>query len=296
MNKLIIFLSIVFLFTINSIIFAGTFIDTVYSFKPGTGQNAGQSSEYFPNNIYGPPSSSASWSVPEARPEELCSIGLNGEIIVGLKNGVIRNGEGVDFIIFENAFERQIDGKIFAEPAIISVSQNGIDYYTFPYNEWTLEGMAGKTPTIGSENPFNYPRCGGDGFDLDVLGLDYVTHIKIRDVSLIVTINETHPYYQPPFIVSGFDLDAIAIKYPDYSNITENTINDIQLTELKDNYLIFSFDLCEVDVYNINGLLIKKFAGEKIFVNKNSLPNGIIIILLKLKNGTQKVFKKINYN
>jgi len=297
MKKLIfVVLTIIYFLIINSKIFAGTFIDTVYSFKPGFGQNAGQSPEYFPKNIFGPPSSSASWTVPESRPEELCSIGLNGEIIVGLKNGIIRNGPGVDFVIFENAFERLVDGKIFAEPAIISVSQNGTDFISFPYNEWTLDGMAGKTPTVGSQNPFNYPQCGGDGFDLEVLGLDYITHIKIHDVSLLVTINETHPYYQPPFIVSGFDLDAVAIMYPDYTNIIENKTDDKVLIDIKDKYCIISSDLYEIDVFNINGLLINKFQGESIIIYKDKLPSGLIFFVLKYKNGSQNVVKKINYN
>ncbi len=271
------FLFILVFLLSNSFLHCGTFIDTVYSFIPGTGQNAGQSSEYFPKNIFGTPSCVASWTIPESRPEELCSIGIGGEIIVGIKNGVIRNGEGVDFIIFENAFQRLIDDKIFAEPAIVSVSQDGVNFITFPYNEWTLEGMAGKTPTNGQISSFDYPNCGGDGFDLNNVGLDYITHIKIKDASLIVSINETHPYYQPSFLVSGFDLDAVAVLYPDYSSIIDQTDTKLSIQEMNDRFVI-NLIRGTISVYNLQGILIYSSEASSLCeIPKSILPKGFLI-------------------
>lgn len=290
------FLLILFLLFSNSYLHCGTFIDTVYSFIPGTVQSAGQSPEYFPNNIFGPPSRLASWTIPESRPEELCSIGIGGEITVGLKNGVIRNGEGVDFIIFENAFQRLIDGKIFAEPAIVSVSQDGVNFIVFPYNEWTLEGMAGKTPTNGQISPFDYPDCGGDGFDLSVVGLDYITHIKIKDVSLIVTINATHPYYQPQFLVSGFDLDAISILYPDYSSIIDLTDEKPSIQELKDRFVV-NIDKGKVYVYNLQGVLVYSIEANSLCeIPKSKLPKGFLIFSIYDFSNNKKITRKfINF-
>jgi len=286
------FFILIILFS-NTFLYCGTFIDTVYSFVPGSGQNAGQSTEYFPNNIFGAPSGNASWTIPESRPEELCSIGIGGEIIVGIINGVIRNGEGVDFVIFENAFQRLIDNKIFAEPAIVSVSQDGVNFITFPYNEWTLEGMAGKTPTNGQISPFDYPNCGGDGFDLSNLGLDYITHIKIKDVSLIVSINETHPYYQPQFLVSGFDLDAVSIIYPDYSSIINETIDRPSIQETNDR-LIVSLSKGTISIYNIQGIMVYSLEANSFCeIPKSSLPNGFLIISVYDSSNNLLITKKV---
>ena len=275
--------------------FAGTFIDTVYSFKPGTVQFVGQSEEYFPMNIFGPPAANATRFVPASAPEDVCSIGIEGEIIVGLKSGIIHNGIGNDFIIFENAFERIFDSAIFAEPAVIAVSQNGTDFIEFPYDEWTLNGLAGKTPTNGGENPFDYLLAGGDAFDLEDLGLDYITHIKIRDISQIVSKSTDHPYYQPEFMVTGFDLDAVAILYPQAPNtyIEPAQEKDFQVVETHDRITINSNSIINIKIFNSIGTLIAKIDNRtNVLINKFGLPSGLYIISIE-SNGMQYFHKMI---
>lgn len=272
---------------------AGTFIDTVYSFKPGTIQFVGQGTEYFPMNIFGPPSSSASRVVPASSPYDVCSIGIGGEIILGLKNGRILNGDGVDFIIFENAFERQIDGVVFAEPAIVSVSQNGIDFIEFPFNSWTLDGLAGKTPTNGLENPFDISVSGGDGFDLEVLGLDFITHIKLKDTSRIVSQDEKHPFYQPEFIVSGFDLDAIAIvHHKTETSITESKVLEFEVSEFSDRIIVSSHSTFNLSIFDAQGKKVLSIASSGIKeIDRTILPNGFLIFVLE--NGKSKSIHKL---
>lgn len=252
----IIFLILILILTLS--LKSNTFIDTVYSFTAGTGMNTGQSSEYFPTNIFGPPSTIATKYIAETRPEEILSLGLGGEIVVGLKNNIIINQPGIDFIIFENCFINQFTNKEFAEPAKVSVSANGIDFIEFPFNIDSLTGLAGVTPTIGSQNPFNYPACGGNGFDLEDIGLDTINYIKITDVSQEILNNKNHKNYDPT--ISGFDLDAVAILHhseiitsvnfnklsdkPKYYDIFGNEINDIN------NYYGYYFKL-------INNRIIK---------------------------------------
>lgn len=226
----IIFLFI-FIFSFN--LKSQLFIDTVYSFTPGTLQYTGQSEEYYPMNIYGPPSINATKYIQETTPEQILSLGLDGEIIVGLKNNLIINKPGPDFIIFENAFINQFNNKVYAEPAIVSVSKDGITFFEFPYNVNSLTGLAGVTPTIGKEDPFNYPACGGNAFDLSDLNIDSVRFIKISDITTQILNNTKHPNYNPT--LSGFDLDAVSIiNHSDIINsvtsrniIAENMIYDI---------------------------------------------------------------------
>lgn len=222
------------------------FIDTVYSFTPGTGQNNGQSSEYYPNNIFGEPSRIASKQAAETSPYEILSLGLNGEIVVGLKNKLILNKEGVDFIIFENCIVNQFTKKVFAEPAVVSISQNGIDFIEFPYNIDSLTGLAGVTPTNGNKDPFDYPASGGDGFDLDLIKIDSVKYIKIKDVSEAILNNPKHNNYDAT--ISGFDLDAVAIiHHSDNINSVEQEINN----EKVKYYDIFGNEIA--DILNYNG-------------------------------------------
>jgi hypothetical protein len=182
-------------------------IDTVYSFKPGAGQNLGQDSAYYPTNIYGFPDSNASSDIPASAPEQLLSLGLEGEIIVGFKGFSIIDGEGADFIIFENAFINPLTQKVFAEPAAVSVSSDGINFYEFPFDSLSLEGCAGTQPTNGSQSPCEPAFCGGNAFDLAAIGLNNISYIRIRDLSSMILNNPQHPYYDA--IISGFDLDAV---------------------------------------------------------------------------------------
>ncbi len=182
-------------------------IDTVYAFSPGEGQNNGQGQEYYPNNIFGPPDTIAKESVPAAAPEEILSIGLDGEIVVGFKSFIVVDGEGPDLTIFENAFKNPVTGKIFAEPAKVAVSPDGETFFEFPYDLQTLEGCAGITPTYGKEDPFDPEVSGGDKFDLADIGLHSISAIKITDICRVVLEDSEHPFHDP--IITGFDLDAV---------------------------------------------------------------------------------------
>lgn len=189
------------------------FIDTVYSYRWGSGsQQVGRATEYFPQNIFGTPVSTATQYSPAFADEDVCSLGLSGEIVVGKAGYYIVDRPGVDFIIFENVFATLNGAKVFAEPAIVSVSKDGITYYDFPYNAETLDGLAGVNWTNGDANPFDYPASGGDGFDLATLGIDSICYIKIHDTAVLAAaLPPSDKYYSPKALLTGFDLDAVAL-------------------------------------------------------------------------------------
>lgn len=243
------------------------FIDTVFTFKPGTGQNSGQSPEYFPKNIFGPPSSKATSTIPESSPNEILSIGIGGEIIVGFKNSFIIDGEGVDFIIFENAFINPIKNKVFAEPALVSVSEDGVNYLDFPFDSLTLEGCAGTQPTNGIGNPFDYNQSGGNGFDIATLGVSRIKYIKIKDISNIITDNTNHPFYDPT--ISGFDLDAVAGIYV----VNEST----NISKIEDYNLIYN----QIRIYDYLGSKLGSYSNVSLSSLKKLLQNGIYIAVFE---------------
>ncbi len=185
-------------------------IDAVYSFTVGENGGAGSSEEYFPDNIFGAPSSEASEYVPETSADEILCFGLGGELVVGFKDYWIVDGDGADFVVFENAFVNSATDKVFCEPARVSIYNAGGFFVDFPFDSLSLSGCAGITPTYGKAK--NLLQMGGDEFDLKDLGVYKTDRIKITDISRMLLENPAHPYYDAT--ISGFDLDAvIAINY-----------------------------------------------------------------------------------
>ena len=84
-------------------------------------------------NIFGPPCKTATQYSAAFNPYDVVELGFGGEIIVGSKHFYIVDGEGPDFIIFENVFCYG-NGRVFAEPGVVSVSRDGINFVEFPFN------------------------------------------------------------------------------------------------------------------------------------------------------------------
>lgn len=229
------------------------FIDTVYTFIPGQVQNVGQSTLYYPINIFGPPSIDATREVAEVRPEEILSIGMGGEIIFGNKNIEILDLDGPDFTIFENAFELSFKNSVFAEPAIVSVSQDGINWFTFPYNLDSLTGVAGTKPTNGGSDISNPQVSGGNSFDLRELGLDYARYIKIKDTTQYILDRPNHIFYDPT--LSGFDLDAVA--FLNYKQINTSVEQIVRNEEI-------------INIIDINGKSVDTISTQMYFIIRKS--------------------------
>lgn len=180
-------------------------LDTVGAHTFGAGQRTGQGAAFFPVNVLTGPSVLARDTIPATDPREICSIGLGGSITLGLRRGVIVDGPGADFTVFENAF-RYGNGRIYAEPATVEVSRDGREWTLFPFDSASCRGLAGMTPTSG-QDPYDPQRSGGDRFDLADVGLDSVRWVRLRDVTSIVLNNPASPFFDPT--LSGFDLDVV---------------------------------------------------------------------------------------
>ncbi len=252
-------------------------IDTVYSFTPGEGQDYGRGEEVFPANIFGFPSSKASRTVPASAETEVVSLGLGGEIVVGIKDFYIVDGDGNDFTIFENAFYIEAADRIFAEPAIISVSEDGVNFVEFPYDSLTLDGLAGKTPTYAPGDTTPDAGLGGDSYDLADLGLEKISYIKIKDVAHYASLDPTSFYYSPLVMLSGFDLDAVLAHYVRHQTNSINELPDnINLRYYSDYIAIESSLKIEYKLYNLAGETV--IEGSNPIIATNSLPAGIYFL------------------
>lgn len=184
-------------------------LDTVQSATFGSSQRSGLGASFFPANVLGGPSAMARDSVPATDPREICSIGLGGSITLGLRRGVIVDGPGADFTVFENAFNYG-RGRIYAEPATVEVSQDGVSWTMFPFDSVRCTGLAGVTPTSG-DDPYDPARSGGDAFDLADVGIDSVRWVRLTDVTSLILKNPSSPFFDPT--LSGFDLDVVLTRH-----------------------------------------------------------------------------------
>jgi hypothetical protein len=166
---------------------------------------------------------------PPFRAFELVTVGSGGRLTVKFNHRVANdenNPYGIDFIIYGDAQvfsggegwtngnpeETIVTGSVFAEPGIVSVSQDGNDWYYFsngPYadgfaptasyewddvnNVWaeeldptrpvdpdlTAANLNGKT--VAEVIEIYNGSAGGTGFDIGVLGLDWIQYVRIED-------------------------------------------------------------------------------------------------------------------
>lgn len=250
-------------------------INHVFKFTPGTGQNIGQSEEYFPANIFGIPSRIASEQVAEASQDEVLSLGFGGEIIVGNTDNLIVDKEGADFTIFENVFLNPITQKLFKEPAVVSVSRDGVHYVDFPYNYENLEGCAGTHVTYGDANYCDAKVSGGDSFDLSTVAMDSIRYIKIRDITVDIKDEQNHKYWDVS--LSGFDLDAVVIHNFVQDKMTSVEEESGQTYQLQGNSIVSNSPENKFVIYSLMGAKVSNFNGLGIF-KFDDLPNGIYII------------------
>ncbi len=152
----------------------------------GTSQTFGQGPAYFPYNVVGPICTTATPTTPCADPCQIVSLGKSGYIVLEF-DPPIADGVGPDFIVFENAFLYG-NGQVYDEWMIVSVSQDGTSWHTFPYDSVTGVGLAGRTPTgcSGCTGPINWQdpsQTGGDAFDISVVGLSWARFVRVEDAT-----------------------------------------------------------------------------------------------------------------
>ncbi len=200
--------------------------DEVLSFTPGANRIA-FGDNFFPENVLGLPDQDPNLSPfnPSSKPQELLSLGHGGEIILLFSDNKIVNGDGPDFTVFENPFISFFDSSVNVEAAMVSVSQDGEQWLTFPYDTTTLTGLAGVTPTGDNLNPTDPSVSGGDQFDLSDVGLEWATYVKITDMNDLLMDS------------GDFDLDAVvAIHSSELTSIAQKETELPKEFTLHQNY------------------------------------------------------------
>lgn len=184
------------------------FVTEVVSFEPGA--CAGFNADAMPGVVYGAPRGAGS----NMGSTDVVALGTGGSIVLGFAPLSIVDGEGVDFLVFENVFFAAGNpNRPFRELAEVSVSEDGETWHTFPCTpDVGAAQCAGATPVYSAPTngiaPNDPSVAGGDGFDLHALGVRRARYVRIRDLS-DQACNDGAPN------TNGFDLDAIAIVHGD---------------------------------------------------------------------------------
>jgi hypothetical protein len=176
----------------------------IVSFEPGEGSGFG--GDALPDVVLGPPDGRGELS----GSLDVLSLGKGGSIVLGFGERAIVDGEGPDFVVFENAFWPGGDPTVvFAEPGVVSVSDDGSEWHDFACDAegdgmGRFEGCAGWTPALEYDAAENVPLdptvSGGDAFDLADVGVGRARFVRITDA--------TNAGAEPS---AGFDLDAVGI-------------------------------------------------------------------------------------
>ncbi len=167
-----------------------------------------------------------------------------GTITLEFVDNAVWDGPGVDFTIFENVFYICDASDVpdpetrFMEPAVVSVSQDGVNWRQFKFDFSPRydpasgilnlrhpycynSGFAGVNPVMSNgydPDPTDPALSGGDSFDLADVGLDWIRYVCIQSTGSrwlidhdgdLVYHNEETDAATRSNNKSGFDLDAV---------------------------------------------------------------------------------------
>lgn len=160
------------------------FASEVIDYEFGGGQTFGQ--DNFPEAVLGGPQGKGCCS----GSFHVVSLGDGGWVELGFTERSIVDGEGPDFIVFENPFALGGEkGAVFFELARVSVSADGENWVEFSCDpeKPSESNCAGYFPVLanvetGTGDAFDAQLAGGDAFDLADVGLKSARYVRIVDI------------------------------------------------------------------------------------------------------------------
>ncbi|MBO4402531.1 MAG: T9SS type A sorting domain-containing protein [Bacteroidales bacterium] len=220
----------------------------------------------------------------------------------------ITNGEGFDFVVFENSLNHT-----FLELAFVEVSSDGERFVRFPSvsNTPCNKQVSGATGPVDATKIHNlagkYCIGWGTPFDLEELkdsaGLDIYNITHVRMVDVIGTIDSAYASrdsrgniinepYPTPYNTGGFDLAGVGVLHR-VVNVTEPAESRFRLHPNPCNdYFIcqnLSAQNINISLYSSNGKLLKQWQQqeEQLQMDVSGLPCGIY--WLRVGNEVQKL-------
>jgi hypothetical protein len=236
------------------------------------------------------------------------SLGDGGSALLTFERP-IRNGEGPDFVVFEND---NTGG--FLELAFVEVSSDGEHFVRFPATSLTPTdeqvGSFGSVDPTFINNLAGKFRIGyGTPFDLEELAdsaninLDSIVYVRVIDV--VGTIDPQYATYDAfghivndpwptDFASSGFDLSGVGVIYQKPVGIENHEMPQVFAypNPCTGTLYIINENAERIELYSMNGQLLEVVndGDTHVTLNMQSYPAGLY--MLKVGNGVQKILKK----
>ena len=247
---------------------------------------------------------------PSGSTTDAVSLGDGGWAILSF-DGVIQNGTGWNFAIFENAVTDD-----FLELGFVEVSSDGEHFFRFPAHTEVqfitqINGFGAIDCRYINNFAEKYKNGYGTPFDLDelpdtnLLDKNAVRYVKIIDV--VGSINPLYATYDAfgnivndpfpsPFYSSGFDLTGVGIIHFGVDTaLAVKELTSVELnvfpTVLYDHLTIQSSTDFEYQLFSSEGKLINSGTENEgtTTLNVNNLNAGIYILVIRYKNEMKTV-------
>lgn len=252
---------------------------------------------------------------------EVISLGDSGIATVQFSQAIY-DGDGADFVIFENGFQNPANPEeAFLELAFVEVSSDGVHFFRFPAtsNTQSLVQIKGSGDYMNARLINNlagkYAAQYGTPFDLEelksIVGLDvtHITHIRVVDVigdigskaSTDANGQKINDPYPTPFPTGGFDLDAVGAIHFKGSGIKEKYSKSVQIFPNPASTTLFIQleptvinNNTEILIHDVSGrILLRQNAAQQNTFNIESFQSGLYLISL-LQSGTNTCLGKFS--
>ena len=196
---------------------------------------------------------------------DIVCLGRGGEITFTFDTLIV-NGEGADFVCFENALSHT-----FLELGWVEVSMDGVYFERFP-NRSLTESLVGAFDDIDPTRIHGYCskyRQGyGTPFNLDSVSLDTIQYVRFIDIVGNGNALDTdgNIIYDPYATTgsAGLDIDAVGVIHAGtlHEGIEEISSKDFKIypNPAKDNLQLIinneQVDIQTIEIYNIAGRLV----------------------------------------
>ena len=240
----------------------------------------------------------------------IVSLGDGGSAVLTFEKP-IKNGEGYDFVVFENGIKSQIPPYLyFLELAFVEVSSDGKNFIRFPAISHTQFDQ--QIGSFGQLNPNdlinlagNFPLDYGTPFDLQELSgienldINKINFIRIIDIPGNISeqfsifdseSNKINDPFPTPFNTCGFDLNAVGVLYFNQTNSSNNlsNINIFPNPASKNQNItitIGSETKSDIYIYDRFGKLVIKteYSNDKKEIITSGLNKGIYFIKIENK-------------
>jgi len=276
-------------------------VDIVRGFKDISEEFQGYASYGLPENALG---------AAEGDGTSIVSLG-DGGIATLTFPGLIWNGPGPDFAIFENGFADN-----YMELGHVEVSSDGINFYRFPSVSETPIDIQITNFTFGDCRYVNnlagkYRQGFGTPFDLEDISINInldvnnITHVRIIDVvgsinPLYGTVdgagNSINDPFSTPWESSGFDLDAVGVINSQPLKLEmESLIYSLYPNPSNDFIHLVTESFGELRILDLSGRVLSRYKFNKNLLVDLSMFEAQIL-LFEISSSENKMVQRIIKN